>query len=696
MGALPSLREGRGARVALAVGLALLGIAVVARLSRPPLVIAGTNSVADAGVIAIIDDQTTACQANELLPAGTTAIRPWVKANLGPRATVTVTAGSVVVARGSQSAGWTGDQITIAIGRVPRTIPHAKVCLTFGAPVEAIGLVGALISTRGGREAKMRVEYLRPGRRSWWSLASSVAHQMGLGRMPSGTWIAFIPLALMAGAVVLSSWLVLSQLGFPARRAKSGVRVALACAGVACLSAASWSIITPPFQAPDEPAHFAYAQQLAETGTLPKASESISLEETVALEDLDHYAIMFNPTQGTISSTVAQQRLEHDLSEPLSRRGAGAGVAASEPPLYYALQTVPYLLASQGSLLERLALMRLLSVAMAGLATFFTFLFIREALPRVPWAWTVGGLGVALFPLLGFMSGVVNPDSMLCAVSAALLYCLARAFRRGLTPRLAVAIGVVTAVGLLTKLNFVGLVPGVILALTILTLRAVREDGRSAYRLPAVAVAIGGCPVYLYLLIGAFSHHALLSSTSTDIATASNSKSVLGELTYIWQFYLPRLPGMSRDFPGVSPLRAIWFDRVVGLYGWLDTYFPSWVYDVALIAAGLIVALCLRALAGSRASLRGRLSELVVYAVMGIGILALVGADSYVLFPSRAGAYAEPRYLLPMAALFGAILTLAARGAGRRWGPALGALIVVLILGHDIFSQLLTISRYYS
>ena len=47
------------------------------------------------------------------------------------------------------------------------------------------------------------------------------------------------------------------------------------------------------------------------------------------------------------------------------------------------------------------------------------------------------------------------------------------------------------------------------------------------------------------------------------------------------------------------------------------------------------------------------------------------------------------------AAALGAALALAARGAGRRWGPAVGALIVVLFLAHDIFSQLLVASRFY-
>jgi hypothetical protein len=44
-------------------------------------------------------------------------------------------------------------------------------------------------------------------------------------------------------------------------------------------------------------------------------------------------------------------------------------------------------------------------------------------------------------------------------------------------------------------------------------------------------------------------------------------------------------------------------------------------------------------------------------------------------FPVAAAGFAEPRYLLPMAVLFAAVLGLAARGAGQRCGPAVGAAI---------------------
>ena len=145
--------------------------------------------------------------------------------------------------------------------------------------------------------------------------------------------------------------------------------------------------------------------------------------------------------------------------------------------------------------------MRLLSALFGGLTTLFAFLFVREALPRVPWAWTVGGLGVALAPLLGFMSGAVNPDAMLVAVSAALFYLLARAFRRGLAPRLGAAVGIVIAVGTLTKLNFLGLVPGAVIGLLVVALRAPARARAASYRALAVALLIAAGPALLYIAL---------------------------------------------------------------------------------------------------------------------------------------------------------------------------------------------------
>jgi 4-amino-4-deoxy-L-arabinose transferase-like glycosyltransferase len=476
-------------------------------------------------------------------------------------------------------------------------------------------------------------------------------------------------------------------------------RAAWVCVLLAVLNAVCWSLITPPFLALDEPDHFAYVQQLAETGGLPSSSNSeYSHEEQLALEDLHHQQVRFRPAGNPIFSLAEQEKLESDLAQPLSRTGpGGAGVATSEPPLYYALATIPYAIGSSGSILDRLELMRLLSALLAGVTALFVFLFLREAMPRVSWAWTVGGLGVALGPLLGFASSTVNPDSLLFAISAAVFYCLARAFRRGLTQRSAIVLGVLVAAGLVTKLNFAGLAPGVVLGLVLLCRREAKRSGASAYyRMLAPALAIAVTPGVLYGLVNILSNHhtfGIVSGGATGLTVARHS--ISGALSYIWQFYLPRLPWMHNDFVGIFTTRQIWFRDVIGLYGWGDTAFPNWVYDFALIPFFAIVALCARSLVLSRATLRARMSELVTYGLMSLGLLTLIGASGYLSFPASAAEFTDARYLLPLAVLWAAILVLAARGAGRRWGPAAGALIVVLIIGHDLFSQLQVIARYY-
>lgn len=472
-------------------------------------------------------------------------------------------------------------------------------------------------------------------------------------------------------------------------------RAAWICALIACLNAVCWSIVTPPFQVPDEPDHFAYVKQFAETGRLPSSSsEELSSEETATLKALHYEKIRQQPQTRAIGTQAEQERLNREAAaSPREHGSPAAGVAASQPPLYYALEAIPYSVARGGTVLERLTLMRLTSALFAGLTAIFAFLFIRETLPGVPWAWTVGGLAIALAPLLGFMSGGVNPDSMLFAVSAAAFYCLARAFRRGLSKRGALAIGAVTAIGLLTKLNFIGLVPGILLALIVLSIRAARTSGRAAYRTLALATVLALSPGVVLAAVNAVADRPLLGFVSSAAGAAHGS--LLAQVNYIWQLYLPRLPGTTNDFPGLSTTRHLWFDGYVGLYGWLDTTFPGWVYSVALVPAGAIALLCARALVRGRAVLRARAAELAVYATMTVGLVALVGAASYQAFPGTDAEFGQVRYLLPLLALLGAALALAARGAGRRWGPVAGVSIVVLFLAHDVFSQLLVVARYY-
>jgi uncharacterized membrane protein len=237
------------------------------------------------------------------------------------------------------------------------------------------------------------------------------------------------------------------------------------------------------------------------------------------------------------------------------------------------------------------------------------------------------------------------------------------------------------------------LAPGVLLGLVVLSIHAARTRGRSAYRILALSVAVALSPVVVYAAINALSGRPLLGIVSS--AAGITHGSTFAQINYIWQLYLPRVPGTVNDFPGLFTTQQLWFRGYVGLYGWFDTTFPGWVSAIALIPTAAIALLCGRFLFQGRAVLRSRAIELAVYATIGIGLMVLIGEDSYMTFPQLTAEYAQVRYLLPLLPLLGVALALAARGAGRRWGPAVGVLIVVLFLAHDVFSQLLTVGRYY-
>jgi hypothetical protein len=151
---------------------------------------------------------------------------------------------------------------------------------------------------------------------------------------------------------------------------------------------------------------------------------------------------------------------------------------------------------------------------------------------------------------------------------------------------------------------------------------------------------------------------------------------------------------MNNDFPGLFTPTQIWLKGLVGRYNWLETTFPGWVYTVALLPAALIITLALRTLVANRPRLRERTPELATYAAIALGVLVVIAADSYLQYPQLRAGVSEPRYLLPLLAPGAAIFALAARGA-RRFGPAIGTLLIMLVFTDDILSQMLEITRYF-
>jgi 4-amino-4-deoxy-L-arabinose transferase-like glycosyltransferase len=480
------------------------------------------------------------------------------------------------------------------------------------------------------------------------------------------------------------------------------------CFAVALLNGITWGLITPLFQTPDEAGHVAYVQYVAETGKPPTGRSGLSHfspEERRLLDTLRWKKVQRRKDDRVPGTATYHKRLERTVDSPANRQSEGGYTTdTNNPPLYYFSGAAIYHLSPSTALPDRVHALRLFSALLAAVTVLFVFLFLRELLPSTPWAWTVGALAVAFQPMFGFTSSGVTSDAVLYPASAGIFYLFALAFRHGLTPGRGAAIGALAALGLLSKLNMLGLAPGILFGLLVLMLKSDGDRRPQAIRGALAALGVVAVPVITYMALNSTVWDRSLWFGTSGVPPLSPivpGKHVTGEAgllnaaSYMWQFYLPRLPFMDQDFFGVYQLRQTWFNGFIGQFGWLDFGFPQWVYNWALALALGLLALVGRHLVSLRDVLRSRLWELATYLMLMFGLLVLIGGVSYVARLDGVPGYEQPRYLFPLLALYGALIALAARGAGKRYGPVVGVLIVCIAIAHTAAAMLLTLTRYY-
>src|SRR5205823_7205 len=182
-------------------------------------------------------------------------------------------------------------------------------------------------------------------------------------------------------------------------------------------------------------------------------------------------------------------------------------------------------------------------------------------LPAHPLARTAGTLAVAFQPLFGFMSGGVNNDALLYPCAALMLWGIARAFRRGLSPSSGALIGGALGLGIVSKLTLLGFVPAAALALVLLLRRAWRAERGQALRGAAWAIGLTAAPVLAYVVLNrAVWQRGAIPGGIGSVPAAPGAVAHFDfaqELSHIWQLYLPPL-GMRHQF-SYLPLWDTWF-----------------------------------------------------------------------------------------------------------------------------------------
>jgi 4-amino-4-deoxy-L-arabinose transferase-like glycosyltransferase len=469
--------------------------------------------------------------------------------------------------------------------------------------------------------------------------------------------------------------------------------LAVLCAVV--LFGLAWALLTPAWQAPDENAHFAYTQTLAERLALPG-----SLDRPIFSSEQQRAAAQVQSDQaaGVLAGRVTWSRNAYDrwrASQTALKRddGGGPNPASSNPPLYYLTAAAAYEVAG-GDVFTRLVAARLVGVAYLALTALTVWLLVGEVLGRDRLLQVAATAVVGLAPMLTFISASVTPDSLTYALWGFVMWLGVRILKRGLTLRDSLAIGSLAAAAILVKATSYALVPGVIFVLLVGIIRLRSSAGAR----PAFARATFGlCALLVPVLIWFVVARVVDQPAAAQVANADRELTVdklRALISYLWQFYLPRLP--FQDPARTYDELGLW-NRFVeggwGRFGWQEITLPFAIY-VAL--AGFTAA----SLAGAGAALvraRQRVDWTVVAFLALVSGVLLAGLHWTDFSLNQQNIpFMQGRYLLPLAPLGGLSVVVALRWIPRPLRASAIAVLVASFAALQVLSLGEVLVRFYA
>lgn len=453
-------------------------------------------------------------------------------------------------------------------------------------------------------------------------------------------------------------------------------RPLLALLLVAGVLQVAWALVVPALQQPDESSHFSYVQLVAERHEIPWPGSSgprgdldrFSTEHALAMINGGLQPLLANPAARPLWTEPDEDlwaARERALTEA-DRGDIESSSAFANPPAYYLYGAGVYELTG-GDFFDHAFLLRLANLPWVLLLAASTWWLACQVLGRRPAAVVLATAVVALQPLAASISGGVGPDAMLAGLGALLLALAVRVARRGADLRWGLGLVALTALVALTHGRGVGLAAASAVAL-LLGLR-----GRLAPRAWRAVLAGAG-------LVAAAGAVLALRYAQEDALTFDGTR---GFLSYLWQFYLPGLPGMDDPpFEGWG-VREVYVERLWGTFGQLEITLSPWILD-AIAAAGLVLVAAVVAVAiAHRDAVRRRAPAVLVLVAGVVGALGVVHAQAYRgLLDDPEDPVVTGRYLLPLLPVFavavaGVVSALPRRVFAVAGGGVLGAAVLL-------------------
>jgi 4-amino-4-deoxy-L-arabinose transferase-like glycosyltransferase len=464
------------------------------------------------------------------------------------------------------------------------------------------------------------------------------------------------------------------------------------------LLAFTWALLVPPWEAPDETAHFAYAQLVAERFDLPgETGDGLSSELTLAWLSSNApqvAAILATKPEWSRDAYARWKAADARLAASAREDGQGFNPASTNPPLYYLYAAPAYLAASAGDIFDRLYLMRLWSALLLLVTCVGTWLLAGELFGRDRPLQVCSTAVVGLHPMMTFISSSVSPDGLLFALWSLALWLGVRVLKRGLTLVDGVALFTTVGLAVLVKGTSYALVPPAFLALAVGTWRRRGEGARRIAPLAAAAVLAFAIPAGGWLITArALDRPAVNQIGASGAENASLDVRSFG--SYLWQFYFPRLPWQT-PFSAIGDLRvkSVWVDTGWAAFGWLEVRFPSWVYKLLAFASALVLAGAVLIVL-----LQWRSIDHAVVAFLGLALLCLLAGLHWVEYKTvveQQLPFNQGRYLFPLLPLWGVAVAGLVQRVPERAKPAALGMVVGALFVLQLFSLGLVAERYFA
>ena len=483
---------------------------------------------------------------------------------------------------------------------------------------------------------------------------------------------------------------------------------------VVAIFGTAWVVFTPAWGGPDEDSHFAYAQSLGELHRLPGGpGQAVSGQQRNSEDFLNTDAtVIFSYAKPTWSgATESRWRAADKLAD--RRNGGGGNAAAAYPPAYYLLESLPYRALGKTDVMTDLYVMRFVSALWLLVATVGAWLLAGEVFGRNRPLQLVTAASVGLWPMVAFVCSVLNPDAMLIGLSSLATWLGVSLLRHG--PAFWRALGLALCVGLLlaTKATALAWLPPLAFAMAVTAWRLRRHV--SVRRVLAVAgvVAAFALPVGAWIVYAhdhgrtAYAQATLVGSAPTAAGTpgsSSGSGGIRQFASYLWQFYLPRLPFQHPEIhfvdPHIShfPAFHVWLASGWASFGWVNVWFGTWVYYLFLAIAIVILAgvgvTMLKAWPW-RIRRRPWLIPTAFMALFAVSLLGGLHRTDFHMYLDKEPPFLQGRYLLPIAPILALLVAQATRALPQRWRPAGAGIVLGGLVVFQFACLGLILHRYY-